>query len=72
MYMAYCPNCKKETGYKRSLGFGTLFAVVLTGGLWLVAIYFYPYRVRRLRRHRIHKKTSSTGEQDRRDQGSKY
>lgn len=42
--MAYCPNCKKETGYKRSLGFGTLFAVILTGGLWLIAILFYPDR----------------------------
>jgi hypothetical protein len=44
MYTAYCPNCKKETGYKRSLGFGTLFAVMLTGGLWLIAILFYPTR----------------------------
>jgi hypothetical protein len=44
MYMAYCPNCKKETGYKRSIGFGTLFAVILTGGLWLIAILFYPTR----------------------------
>ncbi len=42
--MAYCPNCKKETGYKRSLGFGTLFAVILTGGLWLIAVLFYPTR----------------------------
>jgi hypothetical protein len=44
MYMAYCPNCKKETGHKRYLGFGTLFAVILTGGLWLIAILFYPTR----------------------------
>lgn len=44
MYMAYCSNCRKETGHKRCLGFGTFFAVILTGGLWLIAILFYPER----------------------------
>jgi hypothetical protein len=42
--MIFCPNCQKLTGYKRSLGFGTFFAVVLTAGLWLLAIPLYPKR----------------------------
>jgi hypothetical protein len=44
MEMIFCPNCNKLTGYKRSLGFGTLFAVLLTAGLWLLALPFYPKR----------------------------
>jgi hypothetical protein len=44
MEMIFCPNCKKLTGYKRALGFGTLFAVLLTAGFWLIAIPFYPKR----------------------------
>jgi len=44
MQMIHCPNCGKLTGFKRSLGFGTFFIVVLTGGLWLLAIPFYPLR----------------------------
>lgn len=44
MKMAYCQNCGKNTGHKRALGFGTLFAVILTGGLWLLAIPGYPER----------------------------
>ena len=44
MQMIHCPNCGKLTGFKRSLGFGTFFMVVLTGGLWLLAIPFYPTR----------------------------
>lgn len=40
----YCPNCGKERGYKRALGWGTFFAVVITGGLWILAIPFYPKR----------------------------
>lgn len=42
--MIYCPNCERHRGFKRSLGFGTLFAVVLSCGLWLLAIPFYPAR----------------------------
>jgi hypothetical protein len=44
MKVGYCPNCEKETGYQRKLGFGTLFAVILTGGLWLLVLPFYPKR----------------------------
>jgi hypothetical protein len=44
MEMIFCPNCGKLTGYKRAIGFGTFFAVLLTAGLWLLAIPFYPKR----------------------------
>ena len=44
MRMGYCPNCSKTTGHKRALGWGTFFAVILTGGLWLLVILFYPTR----------------------------
>jgi hypothetical protein len=44
MKMAYCQNCGKNTGHKRVLGLGTFFAVILTGGLWLLAIPGYPER----------------------------
>lgn len=44
MKFTYCSNCGKKTGHKRSLGFGTFFAAVLTGGLWLLAIPLYPTR----------------------------
>lgn len=44
MEMIFCPNCEKLTGFKRALGFGTFFAVLITGGLWLLAIPFYPKR----------------------------
>lgn len=32
------------TGHKRALGWGTFFAAVLTGGIWLLAIPFYQKR----------------------------
>lgn len=44
MQMLQCPNCGKLTGFKRALGFGTVFMVVLTCGLWLLVIPFYPAR----------------------------
>ncbi len=44
MEMIFCPNCQKLTGYKRAIGFGTFFAVLLTAGFWLLAIPFYPKR----------------------------
>lgn len=44
MRMEQCSNCDKTTGHKRALGWGTLFAVILTAGLWLIAIPFYPTR----------------------------
>lgn len=39
-----CDNCGKPTGHRRAFGWGTFFAVVLTVGLWLVALPFYPPR----------------------------
>jgi hypothetical protein len=44
MQMIYCPNCQKRTGFRRGLGFGTLFMVVITFGLWLLVIPLYPAR----------------------------
>lgn len=44
MKMMNCPNCKRLTGFKRSLGFGTFFMVLLTFGLWLLVIPLYPMR----------------------------
>jgi hypothetical protein len=44
MEMIFCQNCGELTGYKRALSFGTFFAVLLTAGLWLLAIPFYPKR----------------------------
>ncbi len=44
MQMIQCPNCGKLTGFKRALGFGTFFMVLLTCGLWLLVIPFYPMR----------------------------
>lgn len=44
MKMSFCPTCGKETGHQRKLGFGTLFAVIITLGWWLLALPFYPKR----------------------------
>src|ERR1700690_53536 len=40
MKMMNCPNCKRLTGFKRSLGFGTLFTLLLTFGFCLLATPF--------------------------------
>ncbi len=42
--MIYCSNCQKARGHKRALGWGTFFMVVLTLGLWILVIPFYPKR----------------------------
>jgi hypothetical protein len=44
MQMGQCPNCGKLSGFKRALGFGTFFMVVITCGLWLLVIPLYPAR----------------------------
>jgi hypothetical protein len=44
MQMIQCPNCGKLTGFKRALGFGTFFMVLITLGLWMLVIPFYPAR----------------------------
>jgi predicted nucleic acid-binding Zn ribbon protein len=44
MEMKYCPNCGKVTGHKRDVGIGTGIGAVVTGGLSLGAVPFYPKR----------------------------
>ena len=44
MEMIFCPNCGKRSGFKRALGFGTFFMVLITFGLWLLMLPFYPVR----------------------------
>lgn len=44
MEFRYCPNCSKDTGHRRALGWGTFFIVIITSGFWLLAIPFYPKR----------------------------
>jgi hypothetical protein len=44
MQVIYCPNCQKRTGFRRALGFGTFFMALITFGLWLLVIPFYPAR----------------------------
>jgi hypothetical protein len=44
MRYLYCDNCQKKAGYKRSFGWGTFFAVILTFGLWFLILPFYPLR----------------------------
>jgi hypothetical protein len=44
MISAHCASCARVTGHKRALGWGTFFAVLLTAGLWLLAIPFYQKR----------------------------
>lgn len=44
MKITHCPNCNKNMGFKRSLGWGTFFAIVLTFGFWILLIPFYPAR----------------------------
>lgn len=41
-----CPDCQRPRGFRRSFGLGTVLALLLTGGLWLVALPFYPLRCR--------------------------
>lgn len=44
MEMIHCSNCDKITGFKRALGFGTFFAVLITAGVWIFVLPFYPKR----------------------------
>jgi len=44
MTFEQCDNCGKPTGHRRAFGWGTYFAVVLTAGLWLLTLPFYPSR----------------------------
>lgn len=40
----YCRACERTTHFKRQFGVGTLIGVVVTGGLWLLALPFYEKR----------------------------
>lgn len=40
----HCNYCNKETMFSRRFGIGTLVGVIITGGLWLIAMLFYPLR----------------------------
>ena len=44
MEYLYCTNCRKMTGHKRALGWGTLFGAAFTFGASTAAIPFYPKR----------------------------
>ncbi len=39
-----CKGCGKVTLHGRQFGIGTLIGVLVTGGLWLIAMPFYPVR----------------------------
>ena len=40
----HCHSCARVTGFGRVWGWGTFFGIVLSGGLWLLAVPFYPKR----------------------------
>jgi hypothetical protein len=44
MQVAFCANCGKHTGHKRSIGVGTALGALVTVGLSLLAVPFYPKR----------------------------
>lgn len=44
MQVQHCENCGKLIGYKRNLGFGTIIMIVITFGLWILVLPFYPVR----------------------------
>ena len=44
MRFLQCYNCGCRRGFKRALGLGTLVMIVLTFGLWILMIPFYPSR----------------------------
>ena len=44
MKTGYCQSCEQTTGFKRSIGVGTLLGAACTGGVSLVATPFYPLR----------------------------
>jgi hypothetical protein len=44
MQVAYCQNCRKNTGHKRAIGAGTILGAVVTGGVSLLAVPSYGKR----------------------------
>jgi hypothetical protein len=44
MQVAFCQNCGKHTGHKRSIGVGTALGALVTGGASLLAVPAYGKR----------------------------
>jgi hypothetical protein len=44
MRRAYCEDCRAQRPFRRAFGWGTFFAVLVTAGVWLLALPFYPLR----------------------------
>ena len=44
MIVQYCDNCGRRTGHKRVVGVGTIFASLITCGIWIFLTPFYPKR----------------------------
>ena len=44
MSIKYCNLCERKVEAKREIGVGSLLLVLLTGGLWLIALLFYGER----------------------------
>lgn len=44
MRFEHCENCQQRVGFGRRFGWGTFFAVLVTFGLWLITLPFYPLR----------------------------
>jgi hypothetical protein len=44
MATMYCALCSRPVEAKRQIGAGTIILAVITGGVWLMAIPFYPKR----------------------------
>jgi hypothetical protein len=43
MFVTYCLSCQRRTGFRAHYGFiGTLLMLLITCGLWLFALPFYP------------------------------
>lgn len=44
MAVQHCKLCDRKVSAQRQIGVGTLILVLLTAGLWLIAIPFYELR----------------------------
>lgn len=44
MATMYCALCRRPVEARRVIGVGTVALAVITGGVWLIAIPFYPKR----------------------------
>lgn len=44
MHEAYCPHCDMRRGFSKRWGVGTGLLILLTFGLWTLAMPMYPSR----------------------------